>query len=293
MPVNYNNLPPLIDSQSQNKFIKAVDAYSETPIELDSATFDAITGFFTNKNFNKIAAQSIAVIIISQCKRDNLNPMKVLDTMQGIETADLSLVLTEILNFNRYNSSFIGYSSAAPVQSQEVFRNIIENTALMSIYTVLSQNNVIYEGDRAVFFINIKDVLTGTILYWDLNGSDTQSTDFINGQVLNGQIQVINDGITSVRSYPVTISTKFNSNFKDFNKKLNLNIKLNSPTNQYVAQGQITILPRDPEVRIIILRNEEVLAPSELLNLGPQQKDPHLVYETTSDQIKLLRYAYV
>jgi hypothetical protein len=287
MPVNYNNLPSSSEGQSQNKFVNAIDAYSETPIELDSATFDAVTGFFTNKNFNKMAAQSVAVIIMSQCKRDNLNPMQVLDTMQGVTSADLSLVLTEILNYNRYNSSFIGYSSINPLQNQEVFRNIVDNDKMNPVYIVFSQKNEIYEGDQAIFNITVKDVKTGTMLYWDLSNSTIESSDVAAGTQPSGQIQVINDGISSIQSYSVPISTILDSNFNEIDKRINLNVRVNSPTSGPVTQGSIKLIPRVPIIRIVPVHGIRITG----LNYTRYQWYPWELYETTD--LALRRYIFI
>ena len=291
MPVNYNNLPPSSEGQSQNKFVNAIDAYSETPIELDSATFDAVTGFFTNKNFNKMAAQSVAVIIMSQCKRDNLNPMQVLDTMQGVTSADLSLVLTEILNFNRYNSSFIGYSSNNSLQNEEVFRNIIDNNKIIPYYAVSPQQSTITEGNPAVFLITVKDIRTGTILYWDLNSSNIVSSDLIPGQLTSGQIQVINDGITSIRSYPVIIATTVDSDITETGKIINFNLRVDSPTSAPVAQNLIKLIPVTPIIRLVprpIIFNPNLPFPTA--TTPANQRYPWELYESTDFLLRRLMY---
>jgi hypothetical protein len=292
MPVNYNNLPPSSEGQSQNKFVNAIDAYSETPIELDSATFDAVTGFFTNKNFNKMAAQSVAVIIMSQCKRDNLNPMQVLDTMQGVTSADLSLVLTEILNFNRYNSSFIGYSSNNSLQNEEVFRNIIDNNKIIPYYAVSPQQSTITEGNPAVFLITVTDIRTGTILYWDLNSSNIVSSDLIPGQSTSGQIQVINDGITSIRSYPVIINTRIDSDITETGKIINFNLRVDSPTSAPVAQNLIKLIPVTPIIRLVprpsIFVDPDLPFPTA--TTPANQRNPWELYESNVSSLTRLMY---
>jgi hypothetical protein len=292
MPVNYNNLPPSSEGQSQNKFINAVDAYSETPIELDSATFDAVTGFFTSKNFNKMAAQSVAVILMSQCKRDNLNPMQVLDTMQGVTSADLSLVLTEILNFNRYNSSFIGYSSNNSLQNEEIFRNIIDNDKIIPYYAVSPQQSTITEGNLAVFVITVKDIRTGTILYWDLNSSNTVPSDLIPGQPTSGQIQVINDGINLIRSYPVTIATIIDSDITEIEKIINFNLRVDSPTAAPVAQNLIKLIPLTPIIRLVPRPSIYVDPGQPFPNATTpaNQRYPWELYETNDFALRRLMY---
>ncbi len=117
----YSNLPP---TNTSNEMIKAFDAYTNQPLELEVSTLNAMKGFFGQRGFDNDSAQTISVIIIKQAKKDNYNPMTILDTLKGLDNVEISALVSEILNYNRFKSSFLGYSRAANVP-EEVRRNII------------------------------------------------------------------------------------------------------------------------------------------------------------------------
>jgi hypothetical protein len=119
----YNNIP-YETVLSTNSTVQSFDTYYTKPIELSAGVLNAVTAFFTKRGFDPQAAQSIAVIIIKQSKKDNYNPMTILDTISGYDSAQISALVTEILNYNRYKSSFLGYALAFTT-NPEVARNIL------------------------------------------------------------------------------------------------------------------------------------------------------------------------
>jgi hypothetical protein len=121
MSSNYSNIPV---TKATNSTVQAFDSYYSQPIEIDSTTLAAITGYFTNRDFGEVAAESIAVTIIRQAKQDGYNPMQILDTLRGLDDVELSALVSELLNYNRFRSSSLGV--AQPFRTNpEVARNII------------------------------------------------------------------------------------------------------------------------------------------------------------------------
>jgi hypothetical protein len=117
----YNNLPSKTTSQSA--IVQAYDAYTNQPLEIDASTLDAMRGFFTGKGFDKTAADSVSVTIIKQAKKDGYNPMSILDSLKGLDNVELSALVAEIINYNRFKTSFLGYALAFSA-NQEIARNI-------------------------------------------------------------------------------------------------------------------------------------------------------------------------
>jgi len=103
---------PYGNIKSSDATVQAFNNYFANPIELHSGTLNAITGFFTARGFEQNAAQTIAVIIMIQSKKDRLNPMSVLDTLGGYDAVEISAFATTLLNYNRYKTSFLGFSLA-------------------------------------------------------------------------------------------------------------------------------------------------------------------------------------
>jgi len=121
MNQTYNNLPSKTTSQSA--IVQAYDAYTNQPLEIDASTLDAMSGFFTSKGFDKTAADSVSVTIIKQAKKDGYNPMSILDSLKGLDNVELSALVAEIINYNRFKTSFLGYALAFSA-NQEIARNI-------------------------------------------------------------------------------------------------------------------------------------------------------------------------
>ena len=121
----YNNVPQTdnnVDSSQQT--LTVIENYSQTPITVNASTLDAMIAFFRSRGFLQDAAESTALIIIRQAKKDNINPFDLLDTLKGLEDVQLSSLITELLNYNRYKSSSLGFTSPFTT-NEEVARNIV------------------------------------------------------------------------------------------------------------------------------------------------------------------------
>ena len=117
----YSNLPA---SNNSNSMVKAYDAYFNKPLELETNVLNGMKGFFASRGFEESSAESISVIIIKQAKSDGYNPMTILDTLKGLDNVEISALVSEILNYNRFKSSFLGYARQFNT-SNEISRNIL------------------------------------------------------------------------------------------------------------------------------------------------------------------------
>lgn len=118
----YSNLP-IQKTQNSDLTLQSFSAYYLKPIEIQVDVLQAMTGFFQNKGFNQTASENISIVIISQAKKDNYNPMTILDTLKGLDEVELSALVIEILNYNRYKTSFLGYAQNF-ITPDEILRNI-------------------------------------------------------------------------------------------------------------------------------------------------------------------------
>jgi hypothetical protein len=116
------NIPPTYTTVDPT--IQAFDAYYTQPLELDANTYAAITGFFAGRGFSQVSSESIAVTIMKQAKKDNINPMKILDSLKGLDSVEISALVSEILNYNRLKTSLLGYATTF-VPNTEIQRNIV------------------------------------------------------------------------------------------------------------------------------------------------------------------------
>ena len=124
MSTTYNNLPPKKSSNSDAATLKAFDTFYTKPLELNVSEYDATVAFFTSKGFDQVSAESVAVIIMKQAKYDGYNPMQILDTLKGLSSVEISALVAEIINYNRFKTSFLGYALDYN-PNEQVIRNII------------------------------------------------------------------------------------------------------------------------------------------------------------------------
>ena len=120
----YNNIPANKFTNSDTATLKAFDTYYDKPIEISVSNYNAAVAFFTSRGFDQTAAESVALIVLKQAKKDDLNPMKILDTLKGLDQVEISALVAEIINYNRFKTSFLGYSLEYRTNEQ-VNRNVL------------------------------------------------------------------------------------------------------------------------------------------------------------------------
>jgi hypothetical protein len=122
----YNNIPQsdIQKKSSSDGTTKFFDSFYQVPIEINNTTLVAIKGFFETRGWESNAAESVAIIITVQAKKDKLNPFQILDTLKGFTSVQLSALVGEILNYNRFKTSSLGIDSLA-VTADEPRRNIL------------------------------------------------------------------------------------------------------------------------------------------------------------------------
>jgi len=121
----YNNIPqPTQTPDSAIGTLKVFDNYNNSPVTIDSATYDTMVGFFGSRGFGEDSAQSMAYIIIKQALADGYKPLELLDTLKVLSEVKLNNLITDILNYNRYKTSRLGKADEFTTV-QEVLRNIV------------------------------------------------------------------------------------------------------------------------------------------------------------------------
>jgi len=121
MRTSYSNFP---GASQKTKTVQGFEGYQSLPMGIDPTVYAALTGFFQSRGFQEVASESISEVIILQAKQDGYNPMQILDTLKGFTDADISGLVAEILNYNRYKSSSLGIGYVLPI-NPEILRNII------------------------------------------------------------------------------------------------------------------------------------------------------------------------
>ena len=78
-------------------------------ISYNPSEVDAVIGYFLKRGFDKTAAINTASVLLQQAKIDDLNVQQLIDTLKGVTDVQLSLIVAQILNFNREKTSVLGF----------------------------------------------------------------------------------------------------------------------------------------------------------------------------------------
>ena len=121
----YTNLPPKAKDNLDNTIEKLTTTQYQTDYEFNVGDYDAAVGFFVKRGFKRASAESTAYVILAQAKIDNINPQEVIDKLTQASPAQLSELITIILNANRYKSSRLGVRQTLTTKDT-VSRNILD-----------------------------------------------------------------------------------------------------------------------------------------------------------------------
>ena len=121
----YTNLPPKDKTELDKTIEKLTTSNYETAYQFNAGEYDATIAYFVNRGFKRASAESIAYVIMSQAKIDNISSREILDKLAKLDNAKLSEIITIILNANRYKSSRLGVRKTLATK-ETVSRNIID-----------------------------------------------------------------------------------------------------------------------------------------------------------------------
>lgn len=119
------NLPPNTNSDSADFTKDFFNSYYTEGISLSASDIDNSVGFFRSRGFDVSASNSIAATLLSQSKIEKVNIFEILDTLKGLNDLQLSRIVSEILNYNRLNTSKLAYRVDTAANNQYEIRNII------------------------------------------------------------------------------------------------------------------------------------------------------------------------
>ena len=120
----YNNIPQERTESNSDLTVKVFDQYYQAPIDLNNNELVAMVGFFESRGFGGSSAESTAITILKQAKKDNYSSMQILSTLGGLSNVEISGLVAEILNYNRFKTSSLGISQLySPADT--VVRNIL------------------------------------------------------------------------------------------------------------------------------------------------------------------------
>ena len=124
MQTFYNNIPKTTTTDSADSSRAGLSNFYGSELPMNASALDAMKGFFESRGFSSESADGIAYIMFYQADIDGYNPFDVLDNLKGLNSIELTLLVTEILNFNRFKTSFLGLTATYSTQP-EVQREIL------------------------------------------------------------------------------------------------------------------------------------------------------------------------
>lgn len=119
-----SNLPSESNPDSATKTLMYFNDYGNAGQEYAAADVDATVGFMKNKGFGDQASLITSMILLKQAKIDKIPVWKLIETLSGLETIQLSALVGEILNSNRIPTSSLGFR-VAEVRNEFQSRNIL------------------------------------------------------------------------------------------------------------------------------------------------------------------------
>jgi len=103
------NDPSIKKSNDSAKEVKEFfNKYYTKKISVTSNEVDSVIGFFKKRGFDDNAAISVSTVILQQAKIDNTEVFKIVDTLEGLTSVQLSKLVSTILNTKRSNVSKLG-----------------------------------------------------------------------------------------------------------------------------------------------------------------------------------------
>jgi hypothetical protein len=118
-----NSSLPTQPQTNDTRVTEFFDKYFTEKLSFASNEVDAVIGFFEKRGFEKSAAISTGAILLQQAKLDGVKVFKLLDTLKGLDEAKLSVVVAEVLNYNRLSTSVLGFKNTTSTSTLEK-RNI-------------------------------------------------------------------------------------------------------------------------------------------------------------------------
>jgi hypothetical protein len=119
------NLPDPATNDSSEEVRNFFDKFFLHQITFPSNQIDAVIGFFLKRGFDEQAARSTCIVLLNQARLENVNPLKLVDSLKGYTDVQLSQVVTEVLNVYRDKRSALGYKLTVLEETLES-RNIVQ-----------------------------------------------------------------------------------------------------------------------------------------------------------------------
>ena len=117
------NLPTATDNDGSTEVKSFFDKYFKHQITYPSNQIDSLVGYFMKRGFEEESARSTSIVMLNQARQDGVNVFQLIDTLKHVTDAQLSSVVTEVLNSYREKTSTLGFKILTVEETAES-RNI-------------------------------------------------------------------------------------------------------------------------------------------------------------------------
>jgi len=115
---------PNTEQTNDKRVTNFFDNYYNQKLEFNANEVDAVINFFEKRGFEKSSAITTGTVLLQQAKLDDVKVFKLLDTLKGLDEAQLSVVVAEVLNYNRLKTSTLGVKTTAKTNALDN-RNVV------------------------------------------------------------------------------------------------------------------------------------------------------------------------
>jgi hypothetical protein len=112
-----------VQKDDPQSLIDYLAGFNGDKFQFAAGEYDAVKGFFVNKGFSNLSAESLAYILLRQSRIDNVPVFQIIDSLNNTTVIELNELLAEIINLNRFKSSVLGFKSDRETTGQ-IQRNI-------------------------------------------------------------------------------------------------------------------------------------------------------------------------
>jgi hypothetical protein len=117
------NLPKPSDNDASTEVKSFFDKYFKHQVTYPTNQIDSLVGYFMKRGFEEEGARSTAIVMLNQARQDGVNVFQLIDTLKHVTDAQLSSVVTEVLNSYREKTSTLGFKILTVEETAES-RNI-------------------------------------------------------------------------------------------------------------------------------------------------------------------------
>lgn len=104
------NLPLQTEPNDSSEEVKTFfNRYFTEPLTFPVSQIDAVIGFFLKRGFSETSAKSTSIVLLSQARIEGVNVFQLLDTLKGLNSSQLSGIVTQVMNSSREKISLLGY----------------------------------------------------------------------------------------------------------------------------------------------------------------------------------------